>query len=231
VWISVSKYQLEYIMSDLNNYQSKDKDFERKWSDYYNAVVGRPPRDTLLEALGRFDSESLNKDGTAVQQSQFAVDLGCGEGRDTVELLRRGWRVLAIDGEAEALARLLNRSDINRQLLETRVILFEDVVLPESVDLVNASFSLPFCPAKSFPSLWEKIILSLRSGGRFCGQLFGEHDSWAIYASMNHHTRQQIEMLLQPFEIEMLEEEDHPGKTAMGEEKHWHIFHIVARKK
>jgi hypothetical protein len=38
-------------------------------------------------------------------------------------------------------------------------------------------------------------------------------------------------MLLQPFEIEMLEEEDHPGKTAIGEEKHWHIFHIVARKK
>jgi hypothetical protein len=29
----------------------------------------------------------------------------------------------------------------------------------------------------------------------------------------------------------MLEEEDHPGKTAIGEEKHWHIFHIVARKK
>jgi SAM-dependent methyltransferase len=231
VWISVSKYQLEYIMSDLNNYQSKDKDFERKWSDYYNAVVGRPPRDTLLEALKRFDSESLNKDGTPVQQSRFAADLGCGEGRDTVELLRRGWRVLAMDGEAEAITRLLNHSDINRQLLETRVILFEDVVLPESIDLVNASFSLPFCPPKSFPSLWEKIILSLRSGGRFCGQLFGEHDSWAIYASMNHHTRQQIEMLLQPFEIEMLEEEDHPGKTAIGEEKHWHIFHIVARKK
>ncbi|WP_414580908.1 class I SAM-dependent methyltransferase [Scytonema sp. PCC 10023] len=218
-------------MSEVNHYQSEGKDFERKWSDYYNAVVGRPPRDTLLEALARFDAESLNQQETVVEQPRFAIDLGCGEGRDTVELLRRGWRVLAIDGEAEAIARLLNRSDINRQLLETRVVLFEDVVLPESVDLVNASFSLPFCPPNSFPSLWEKIISSLRSGGRFCGQLFGERDSWAIYASMNHHTRQQIEMLLQPFEIEMLQEEDHPGKTAIGEDKHWHIFHVVARKK
>ncbi|KAB8319595.1 class I SAM-dependent methyltransferase [Tolypothrix campylonemoides VB511288] len=218
-------------MSELNNYQSEGKLFEHKWSDYYNAVVGRPPRDTLLEALARFDAESLNQQETAVQQRRFAVDLGCGEGRDTVELLRRGWRVLAIDGEAEAIARLLNRSDINRQLLETRVVLFEDLVLPESVDLVNGSFSLPFCPPNFFPSLWEKIISSLRSGGRFCGQLFGEHDSWAIYTSMNHHTRQQIETLLQPFEIEMLQEEDHPGKTAIGEDKHWHIFHIVARKK
>ncbi|MBW4594575.1 MAG: class I SAM-dependent methyltransferase [Brasilonema angustatum HA4187-MV1] len=218
-------------MSDLNNYQSEGNIFERDWSGYYNAVVGRPPRDTLVEALARFDSESLNQHQTPVLHSRFAVDLGCGEGRDTVELLRRGWRVLAIDGEAEAIARLLERPDINRQLLETRVVLFQDVVLPESVDLVNASFSLPFCPPKSFPSLWKKIISSLRSGGRFCGQLFGNRDSWAIYTSMNHHTTQQVEMLLQPFEIEMLQEEDHPGKTAIGEEKHWHIFHIVARKK
>ncbi|MBP5974883.1 class I SAM-dependent methyltransferase [Brasilonema sp. CT11] len=218
-------------MSDLNNYQSEGNVFERDWSAYYNAVVGRPPRDTLVEALARFDSESLNQHQTPVPHSRFAVDLGCGEGRDTVELLRGGWRVLAIDGEAEAIARLLERPDINRQLLETRVVLFQDVVLPESVDLVNASFSLPFCPPKSFPSLWEKIISSLRSGGRFCGQLFGNRDSWAIYTSINHHTTQQVEMLLQLFEIEMLQEEDHPGKTAIGEEKYWHIFHIVARKK
>lgn len=218
-------------MSEVNNSQSEDKVFERKWLDYYNAVVGRPPRDTLLEALARFDAESLNQQKTSAQQPRFAVDLGCGEGRDTVELLRRGWRVLSIDGEAEAIARLLNRSDINHELLKTRVILFKDLVLPESVDLVNASFSLPFCRPDDFPRLWEKIISSLRPGGRFSGQLFGEHDSWAIYASMNHHTRQQIEILLQPFEIEMLQEENHPGKTAIGEDKHWHIFHVVARKK
>ncbi|WP_017314841.1 class I SAM-dependent methyltransferase [Mastigocladopsis repens] len=218
-------------MSEFNNYQSKNKIFERDWSAYYNAVVARPPRDTLLEALARFDTENLNKDGTPMQQPQFAVDLGCGEGRDTVELLRRGWRVLAIDGETEAIERLLKRPDINRQLLETRILFFEEVVLPESVDLVNASFSLPFCRPESFPILWQKILSSLRSGGRFCGQLFGERDSWAIYTSMNHHTRQQVETLLQPFEIEMLKEEDHPGKTAIGEEKHWHLFQIVARKK
>jgi trans-aconitate methyltransferase len=42
----------------------------------------------------------------------FAVDLGCGAGRDTAELLRRGWRVLAIDAEAEAIRRLLERRDL-----------------------------------------------------------------------------------------------------------------------
>lgn len=219
-------------MSQEDNSQFQDKVFERDWSAYYNAVVGRPPRDTLLAALARFETESSHTQGEAfVKESRLAVDLGCGEGRDTVELLRRGWRVLAIDGEAEAIMRLLKRPDIHRQLLETHVMRFENLILPESVDLINASFALPFCPPEYFPNLWTKITLSLGSGGRFCGQLFGNRDSWAVYPSMNHHTRQEIEALLQPFEIEMLEEEDHPGKTAIGEEKHWHIFHIVVRKK
>lgn len=210
-------------MSQLPKEQNEGKVFERNWSNYYNAVEGRPPRDTLLAALARFDVEEA-------MSPRFAVDLGCGEGRDTVELLHRGWQVLGIDGEKEALSRLLSRPDINRERLETKVMRFEELVLPEAVDLINASFSLPFCPPEHFPNLWEKIVGSLHSGARFSGQLFGERDSWAIYTSMNHHTREQVERLLQPFEVEMLQEEDHPGTTAIGEEKHWHIFHIVARK-
>ncbi|MGQ9869558.1 hypothetical protein [Leptodesmis sp.] len=50
-----------------------------------------------------------------MDSSRVAVDLGCGDGRDTVELLRRDWQVLAIDGEPQAIARLLERPDINRE--------------------------------------------------------------------------------------------------------------------
>jgi len=194
-------------MPEPINYSAESKVFERDWSAYYSAVVGRPPRDTLLAALERFDAEQAG------------------------ELLRRGWRVLAIDGEQEAIARLLSRPDINRDRLETQAVRFEEVNLPEQVDLVNASFSLPFCPPEHFPSVWEKIVASLRPGGRFCGQLFGDRDSWAIYTSVTHHTREQVEELLRPFELEMFVEEEHPGQTALGEEKYWHLFQIVARKR
>ncbi len=211
-------------MPESTNYQAESEVFKRDWSAYYNAVGGRPPRETLLAALERFDAEK------SAAQSRFAVVLGCGDGRDTVELLRRGWRVLAIDGEQEAIARLLSRPNLNLERLETQVTRFEEVILPEQVDLVNASFALPFCPPEYFPGLWEKIVSSLGSGGRFCGQLFGDRDSWAIYTSISHHTREQVEVLLQPFEVEVFEEEDHPGKTALGEQKHWHIYQIVARK-
>lgn len=161
----------------------------------------------------------------------FAVDLGCGDGRDTVELLQQHWRVLAIDGEAEAIARLRQRPDINRTYLETRVQQFEDLTLPPEVDLINASFCLPFCPPAAFPNLWEEITVAVRPGGRFCGHLFGDRDTWATYPELSHHTRLQVEQLLTPFAVELLDEEEHPGKTALGEEKYWHLFNIVARKR
>ncbi|WOD40107.1 class I SAM-dependent methyltransferase [Nodosilinea sp. E11] len=197
--------------------------FEPKWNQYYQAVEGRPPRDTLLQALGFY--------AQATSLPPFAVDLGCGDGRDTAELLRQGWRVLAIDGEPEAIARLRQRSDIDRTGLETRVQRFETLTLPPDVSLINASFCLPFCPPEHFPRLWEEIVLALAPGGRFCGHLFGDQDSWAVYGDMNHHRRDQVDQLLAPFEVEWLEEENHPGRTALGEEKHWHIFNIVARKR
>jgi trans-aconitate methyltransferase len=212
-------------MQQSTNYQSENQIFNRDWSAYYNAVVGRPPRETLLTALKYFDSDK------STTKSLFAVDLGCGDGRDTVELLHQGWRVLAIDGEPEAISRLVTRPDMNSERLKTRVMRFEELVLPDSVDLINASFALPFCSPEHFPSMWLKLVNSLSFGGRFSGQFFGDRDSLAMYTSMNHHTRAQIEELLEPFAIEMLQEDDFPGKTAIGEEKYWHIFHVVARKK
>jgi SAM-dependent methyltransferase len=197
--------------------------FPHRWQQYYSAVAGRPPRDTLLNALDRFDAEPTDA-------PRLAIDLGCGEGRDTVEILRRGWRVLAIDATAAAIDRLVNRPDLpHPDHLETQVERFETIALP-SAALINASFCLPFCPPDAFPQLWQQIFSALEAGGRFAGHLFGDRDAWATIPEHTHHTRQQIEALLQPFEVEMLNEEETDGKTALGEPKHWHIFHIVARK-
>jgi microsomal dipeptidase-like Zn-dependent dipeptidase len=133
------------------------------WSLYF-AVAGDDPRATLLDALARFDAPGL------------AVDLGAGTGRDTAELLRRGWRVIAIDREQHAVDRLGGIASPPE--LETRLARFEDAEWP-SCDLVNSSFALPFCPPVAFPRLWQRIVDSLPPGGRFCGQLFGVHDDWA----------------------------------------------------
>jgi SAM-dependent methyltransferase len=223
------------VMNRLINQSHQQGKAQERWSNYYNAVKGRPPRETLLKALDCFESFAPSVDAEGVKGERpagFAVDLGCGEGRDTVELLRRGWRVLGIDGQEEAIAQLRSRDDVNLTLLDTRIETFENLVLPEaSSDLINASFCLPFCAPDAFPRLWATIISALRPGGIFCGHLFGDRDSWAGNYKSHHLTRPQVDALLQPFDLEWFDEEDHPGKTALGEDKHWHIFNIVARKR
>ncbi len=191
-------------------------------------MAGKPPRDTLLFALDRFDAEA-EQSGSG---ERFAVDLGCGEGRDTAELLRRGWRVLAIDGQEEAIRRLRARPDLPpgaQTRLETLVCPMEAVHLPPAL-LVNASFALPFCPPEAFPMLWERIAASPLPGGRVSGQLFGVRDGWASVAPrMTFHTRAEVETLLRPFVVEHLNEAEADGTTVEGKPKHWHVFHIIAR--
>jgi len=190
---------------------------KRDWKNYYKAIEDRPPRKTILTALANFEKPG------------FAIDLGCGTGRDTVPILEQGWHVLAIDKEAEAIAKLKSKFYSNEQLI-VQVSTFEELKLTPPIDLINASFCLPFCTAEAFPRVWDHLFESLSRGGRFCGHLFGDRDSWQDGGLIHCQTRSQVETLLQPYEIELLEEEEHPGKTPLGEDRYWHIFHIVAKK-
>jgi SAM-dependent methyltransferase len=185
------------------------------WAAFYDAVAKRPPHETVVGALDRFGAPG------------FAVDLGCGDGRDTVEMLRRGWRVLAIDAEREAIARLRRRTE-DAPELETLVAPFHEAEWPHA-DLVNAGFALPFCPPAQFDGVWRRIVASLRPGGRFSGQLFGDLDEWVGTRNLTFHTREQALDLLRGLELERFDEEEADGRTALGEPKHWHVFHIIAR--
>jgi tellurite methyltransferase len=198
-----------------------------KWTRYYDAA-GEQPRATLLFALERFEAEAGAKG-----RGLFAVDLGCGTGRDTVELLRRGWRVLAIDAEAEAIHRLLRRGDLDSDSavrLATRVARFENAGWPEA-DLINSSYALPFCPPHQFGAVWHRVVASLRPGGRFSAQLFGDRDGWATQPDMSFQTREDAEELLRGLEVEHFDEVEEDGQTAVGDPKHWHLFQVVARKR
>lgn len=194
------------------------------WRGYYEAVAGRPPRETLLTALDAWAREHPN---AARKQG---VDLGCGEGRDTVEFLRRGWDVLAVDADAGGIDWLKSRDDLPKTgRLATLCARMEDADWP-AADIVNSSFALPFCAPDRFPDLWRRIVDSLPPGGRFAGQLFGPDDDWAS-PGLTILTRAAVDALLAPFTLDRFEEVNRPGKDAKGNTKHWHLFHIVARKR
>ncbi|MBL4591064.1 MAG: class I SAM-dependent methyltransferase [Phycisphaerales bacterium] len=196
----------------------------RLWPEYFSVTAGRPPRETLLEALDLFKSDQ------PPISDPLAIDFGCGEGRDTAELLRNGWRVHAIDGHPEGIKRLIDRDDlVDPTRLTMQLAPFEAVELPPC-DLLNASYSLPFCRPESFDAMWNRIVDSIRPGGRFAGQLFGDRHSWAKIDDRSHQAAERVEQLLSPFDVESLKEEDREGEDCNGEQTHWHVFHIIARK-
>ena len=193
----------------------------RDWPGYFKAVAGKEPRETLVKALELFDEPG------------FAIDLGCGEGRDTVELLARGWRVLAIDGHEMAVDLTGHHPRLPaeaRKRLEIRHAEMETVELPPC-DLLSASFSLPFCRPEHFDALWRRIHAAIRPGGVFAGQLFGDRDSWASLPDRSHQSRRKIgEMFRGRYTLEHFEEAERDGEDARGNAKHWHVFHVVARR-
>ena len=197
---------------------------EIEWDVYYNAIAGRPLRELFVDATP-FLPTTAPRDRTLV-----AVDLGCGDGTETLELLRRGWTVLAVDGSPKGIARLRESvSPTDRERLSTLVAPFSEVELPTS-DLVYAGLSLPFCDPGEFDEVWRQITAAIRPDGLFAGHFFGPHDTWSGTSDMTFHTRAEVEALLADFEIEGLREQDDDGEAVSGP-KHWHVFHVIARKR
>jgi tellurite methyltransferase len=198
-----------------------ESDQSTRWAAYYEQLRDRPPRRTLLAALDAFGAPPADA---------LVIDLGCGDGRDTIEMLRRGWRVIAVDAEPEALRQLQARPLPDGSDVTPIVARLEEVPIPLGVHLVNSSFAMPLCEPLSFRDLWSRIREALPSGGRFSGQWYGPRDSWFGRPGMTFLGRDEALALLDGFEVEMFEEEEDDGVTPRGNAKHWHIFHIVARK-
>jgi len=194
---------------------------DERWAAYYERLKDRPPRFTSVFAQRRFS------------QPGFAVDLGAGGGRDTIPLLAAGWRVLALDQEYTSIKTI--RDAVPDELVSSLKLSQHSIETAEwpECDLINSSFALPLCEKSEFPNVWQRIIDRLRPLGRFSGQLYGNRDTWAKNGADDGvvaFTRSDCLSQLKGLKIEMFEEEEHDGFTPRGNFKHWHIFHIVARK-
>ncbi|KTD44808.1 class I SAM-dependent methyltransferase [Legionella quateirensis] len=197
----------------------------RNWTEYYKKTEKKSvPRKTLLKAIELFDMEQ-----TGVPK--LAIDLGCGSGVDTEALLRFGWSVLAVDAQESAIDSLL--TTIPRSYsgqLRSRVASFETLPHLPPAYLINASYSLPFLTPNNFYQFWHLILDSLHPGGRFAGTFFGLRDGWSTRSDMTFLSAEALKDLFLAFEIEFFEEEELAHPDAMGYEKYWHKYFIVAKK-
>jgi tellurite methyltransferase len=191
------------------------------WPDYYEVTAERPAWATVkraAEAFGTIDPKA----------PRTAVDLGCGAGRDSRELLRRGWRVISMDMSAqgiEMLRELTPGADQHR--LETHVVDLADFEIPRC-DLLNADLILPFLAAGDYTATWGRIRAALGLGARFSGMLFGDLDESADDPNMTCASAEVIRGHLDGFEIEHWSEKEEDGETALGEAHHFHLIEVVA---
>lgn len=144
-----------------------------------------------------------------------------------LHLLDKGLKVTAVDAEREALDVVQKRVP-EGTVVELICSRFEDFQ-PASYDVVVAGFSLFFLPPADFNEFWGKIVASIEPGGLFAGQFLGVHDDW-VERGYSAHTSAQVRGLLVEFEILHFEEAERDGETALKTPKHWHVFHVVARK-
>ncbi len=185
-------------------------------AENYFKTAGDEPRDSLLKALQYFNENLPSK--------KRAIDLGTGNGRDTYALLQSNWNVQAYDRSEAAIANLKAHPQLKTSCCSFETIPWETL----EVELVNASFALPFCPMNVFPQVWNGIENALVEGGVFAGHFFGNEDDWKRLILFS---KEEIKCLFDQFHFEHFEEKKFKQESVSGQQKDWHIFEIVATKK
>lgn len=190
---------------------------EPNWKDYYKKTIGIPPRPILVSALPH------------VRKKGLALDIGAGALNDSRYLLKQGFDgVVAVDPAGQFVEISKSISDKHFSAENTSIQKYD--FRSNTFDIVNAGYSLPFISPEDFMLVWYKIYNSLKDGGIFCGQLFGEHDDWSSNTSMTFQSRKDIQNLLSRFEVIEFTEEEKDEMPAVGKEKHWHLFHFILKK-
>ena len=161
----------------------------------------------------------------------ICIDLGCGAGRDSIFLIKNGWKVIAIDKEDTEKMIRSSLQEEEQNYLKFIKQDFENNIILQPCNLLVANSSLSFCNRKNFDYLWNKIVNSISKDGYFVGNFFGINDSWANRPNMVFFTKEEVIKLFSSFEIINFKEVAKNGKTALGVEKHWHVFNVIAKKK
>ncbi len=89
------------------------------------------------------------------------LDLGCGPGHMAAKMMRRGYRVDAVDATPEMVAEARDRFGV-----DARVARFDEIEAEAEYDGVWASFSLLHAPRSEMPGHLTRLKRALVDGGR-----------------------------------------------------------------
>ena len=166
-----------------------------------------------------------------VSNKSIALDIGAGQGRDTIFLAKSGFAVDSIEKSDVAINYLksLNISKVNP--IQTRVEDFD--IVEDRYDLINAINVLQFVDDENIPKVITKIRAGLRSGGVVVIASFTEEDpSFLEHSFKKYFSKSELKELFSGFEIifyreDLVDDKPHGGSPY----PHQHgIVEIVAMK-
>ncbi len=194
---------------------------ETDWAAYYRHTLGREPRPLFTGGMDHVTAAGV--------VPGRAVDVGFGDGTETLSLLEAGWQVTAIDGAPAAAEVLEPRVPADaRERLAIMIGPAEDVDLAP-FDLVYSAYVLSYLEPVSFARLWARIRERLNPGGYVIVNIFGDRHAWAGEPGTTFLPRSGVEALLDGLETLALDETEEDGDSFIGP-THWHVFDIVARR-
>lgn len=194
---------------------------EPDWAAYYRHTLGREPRPLFNKGMAAASA--------AAAVPGQAIEIGFGDGTETLALLSAGWSVMAIDPAPDAARVLRSRipaGDTDRLTIETASAASVD--LPP-FDLLYSGYVLSFLEPAAFSRFWSNLRDRLRPGGHIVLNIFGVRDTWAGDSSMTFLDGDAVRYLLDGLEVLAIEEEDQDGDSFTGP-KHWHVFDVIARR-
>jgi SAM-dependent methyltransferase len=148
----------ETILQEAQNWAACDR--SEFWGIFARTVV---PISQLIE-------QAVEK-----LEPGVAVDLAAGNSSAAYYLLRRGWKVIAVDSSLTALDHLaltIGGNWIDEGKLEFSCQGIETYKFPKNVGLIYAQDAFPFCDPAEIRNIWNKAHAALAPGGRIVGTFF-----------------------------------------------------------
>ena len=118
---------------------------------------------TYIETTLSADMSHLYNDFLKhIPKGGHILDLGCGSGRDSLEFIKRGYKITAVDGSKE-LANAASKI-IGQQVICSK---FEDLKLTETFDGIWASASLLHVNKNEIVDVIKNVSSNLKPNGVF----------------------------------------------------------------
>lgn len=158
-----------------------------------------------------------------------AIDIGCGAGNDTMCLLKKGFKVTAIDSDLRVKGILEDRAEEYCENLDIVIGDFSKVEL-HSADLIFANFSL-FFVRDNFTTFVKGILKNVNQNGFFVGNFIGKEDHWAKSKTKSTIEKEELLKIFKGFKIHYFSEEKYIKDTISKKDKRWHVYTVIAQKK